>query len=201
MKLAKNFSTGSLLIVTGFTTGCATLTQGSTDTVTVDTRPPGAVCELRQGGAMIAAINPTPGSITVPKSNNDLAVRCTKAGYLPTAGVLGSEFAPMTFGNILFGGIIGVAIDAASGAMTNYPPIITLTLEPEQFGTVSERDRFFDDLRRQSITEYDEATRRIRQQCGNDASNCQSQLQAAEQGHEGNLRLIEDRRRTAKVAS
>ena len=38
----------------------------------------------------------------------------------------------MTFGNILFGGIIGVAVDASSGAMNEYPSSVTVRLIPEE---------------------------------------------------------------------
>lgn len=35
---------------------------------------------------------------------------------------MASEFQTMTFGIILFGGLIGIAVDAASGAMQSTPP-------------------------------------------------------------------------------
>jgi hypothetical protein len=34
----------------------------------------------------------------------------------------------MAFGNIIFGGIIGGAIDAGSGAAYDYPPLITVLM-------------------------------------------------------------------------
>ena len=40
---------------------------------------------------------------------------------------MASEFQAMTFGNILFGGLIGVVVDAASGATHEYPPLVTIT--------------------------------------------------------------------------
>src|SRR3546814_11462905 len=50
----------------------------------------------------------------------------------------------MTFGNILFGGIIGVAVDASSGAMNQYPSSVTIALVPESFTSTTARDVFFD---------------------------------------------------------
>jgi len=49
----------------------------------------------------------------VEKGQGTVAVACRKQGYLEAAGNLASEFQAMTFGNILFGGIIGVVVDAA----------------------------------------------------------------------------------------
>ena len=49
----------------------------------------------------------------------------------------------MTAGNILIGGVIGLAVDAASGAMSRYPEMVTVALPPERFASEAERDAFF----------------------------------------------------------
>jgi hypothetical protein len=59
----------------------------------------------------------TPGNIVLPKSKHDVAVNCAKQCYTNGVGVLASETEIMTAGNVLFGGVIGLGIDAASGAM------------------------------------------------------------------------------------
>jgi hypothetical protein len=38
----------------------------------------------------------------------------------------------MTAGNVVFGGIIGLGVDAASGAMNKYPDIVTVAMTPDQ---------------------------------------------------------------------
>ena len=45
--------------------GCATLVKGSSQSVVVNTDPPGAICSLTRKGKEIAVVNPTPGTITV----------------------------------------------------------------------------------------------------------------------------------------
>ena len=47
--------------------GCATITKSSTQSVTINTRPSGAECHLNREGALIAVVNPTPGTISVEK--------------------------------------------------------------------------------------------------------------------------------------
>ena len=179
---------------------CATITQGSTDTVTIDTRPPGASCEIKQDGQVIAFINPTPGSMVVPKSKNDIAVLCQRDGYESAAGAMASEFAGMTFGNILFGGVIGVAVDAASGAMNQYPPLITLTLQPKEFRDLDEKDDFFDNQRDEFIRQYDATVARIKDRC-EDRIECDRQIAAAEKAKETKLIEIEQHRLAARVAA
>ena len=179
--------------------GCATITQGSDDTVTVDTRPPGATCELKQGGAVIAYINPTPGSVSIAKSKDDVMLTCEKEGYEPEAGVLSSEFQAMTFGNILFGGLIGVAVDAASGAMNKYPPLISLTLTPSQFDSEWQRDQFFDSLRQTALSQHKAAAAEIRKTC-KDPDACERKLAELDQRRDARLSDLETRRLDADVA-
>lgn len=111
---------------------CSTIVEGTDQTVTIATDPSGAACELTRHGQMIGAVNPTPGSLLVDKSSDNISVICTKEGYQNASGTLASEFEGMTFGNILFGGIIGVAVDASSGAMNEYPASVTIRLVEDE---------------------------------------------------------------------
>jgi len=178
--------------------GCATITKSSSQTVTIDTRPPGATCALTRGGKTFAIVNPTPGAISVEKSSDAISISCTKDGYLETAGTIESSFQAMTFGNIIFGGLIGVAVDAASGAMHEYKPLITITLTPTEFASEAERDTFFAAMKAEFLNEAKEATARIEKQC-NPQIDCESQLKAAAVAKEARLADIEKKRLLAKV--
>jgi len=178
--------------------GCATITKSSSQTVTIDTQPPGAICALTRGGKKFAVVNPTPGAISVEKSSEAISISCTKDGYLETAGTLEASFQAMTFGNIIFGGLIGVAVDAASGAMHEYEPLITITLIPTEFASEAERDVFFAAMKAEFLKEAKELTARIERQC-NPQIDCDSQLGAAEVAKEARLADIEKKRLLAKV--
>ena len=178
--------------------GCATITKGTDQLVTIDTEPDGAVCDLFTDDKQIAVINPTPGSIKVPKSKKDLSVRCEKDGYFPTEGVIKSSFQGMTFGNILFGGIIGIAIDAGSGAMNKYEEGVSITLIPESFSSEEERDGFFDTLRADYLVEYDAAVVKINDKCAA-SDNCERRLKDAEESRDTRLAEIETMRAEAKI--
>jgi hypothetical protein len=190
--------TGLLLLLVMLTSGCATLTKGGSQTVTVDTDPSGATCTLMRDAKLVAIVNPTPGSVPVEKAQGTVAVACRKQGYLEAAGNLASEFQAMTFGNILFGGIIGIAVDAASGAMHQYPDSVTITLIPEEFATAGARDAFFDRMRTALERETAEVRNRIDKSCGR--GDCDRQLAAAEAGKAEKLAAIEQRRASARVA-
>ena len=189
---------GLLLSFVMMTTGCATLTKGTSQAVTVDTDPSGAMCTLTRDAKPLAIVNPTPGSVPVEKAQGTIAVACTKQGFLEVAGNLASEFQAMTFGNILFGGIIGVVVDAASGAMHQYPDSVTITLIPDEFASAGARDAFFDRMRGTLERETAEVRNRIDKSCGR--GDCERQLAAADAGKAEKLAAIEQRRASARVA-
>jgi hypothetical protein len=45
-------------------------------------------------------------------------------------GVLISSTEIMTTGNVVFGGLIGLGVDAASGAMNKYEPAVDIAMSP-----------------------------------------------------------------------
>jgi hypothetical protein len=185
----------SILIVSGlaFLAGCATITTGSDDLVTVDTEPSGAVCKLTRGDKQIGAINPTPGSLEVPKSQHDLTVSCDREGYLTSEGTIESDFQAMTLGNAILGGLIGVAVDAASGAMTKYEDGVTITLVPEAFPTTAERDAFFDDVIARLQSDYDATVEKNKRGCADEAA-CEKKLKKAKEKHDARLAVLEVQR-------
>ena len=177
--------------------GCATVVSGTTQTVGVNTDPEGADCQFTRKGVLVGRVNPTPGTIQIGKDYESVSVLCQKEGFDDTAGVIGSEFQAMTLGNILLGGLIGVVVDAASGAMTKYPDVVTFTLIPKMFDSEATRDKFFADMRDTFLTEYAEVVARIKAKCSPDA--CEDELKAAEAGRDSRLAEIEKRRLLAKV--
>lgn len=127
--------------------GCATVVSGTTQTIGINSDPEGADCQFRRKGALVGRVNPTPGTVQVGKDFESVSVLCTKEGFDDTTGVIGSQFQAMTLGNILLGGVIGVVVDAASGAMMKYPESVTFTLIPTMFDSEATRDKFFADMR------------------------------------------------------
>jgi hypothetical protein len=111
--------------------GCATIFEGTSQSVGISTDPPGADCTIDRAGSRVGQVNPTPGSIHIDKSKNDLSVSCKHTGYQTATVAQSPKFQGTTFGNILFGGLIGVAVDAASGANFEYPADVRMSLAPD----------------------------------------------------------------------
>ncbi len=119
--------------------GCASIVSGSQQSISVETRQKGqlvknATCKLNNNKGTWY-VN-TPGSVTVNRSFDDLAVQCEKEKYDPGIANVKSSTKAMMFGNLIFGGIIGGAVDAGTGAGYDYPSLIhvemgqTTTIEP-----------------------------------------------------------------------
>jgi hypothetical protein len=114
-----------LLIVSG----CASITTGQDQTVSIITpNCPGASCELvnKDGTFFVAQ---TPGTVMVNRACGELSVRCSMEGHDDALISVGSSVKAMTFGNILFGGLIGVGVDAATGAACQYPSLIPVPMD------------------------------------------------------------------------
>jgi hypothetical protein len=51
--------------------------------------------------------------------------------YVMGSSIIPSNVEAMTAGNVIFGGVIGLGVDAASGAMNKYPDIVTVAMTPD----------------------------------------------------------------------
>ncbi|MFN5542634.1 MAG: hypothetical protein ACK499_10065 [Betaproteobacteria bacterium] len=107
--------------------GCASIVSGQNQSVSVDT--PGcnpASCQLSNDkGSWFVT---TPGSVTVRRAYGNLMVACTKEGYTPATTSVASSTKAMAYGNVLFGGLVGAGVDAATGAAYDYPQVISVAL-------------------------------------------------------------------------
>lgn len=180
---------------------CGTLTSGTTQSVSVLTEPAGASCTMTRDGAVVGIVNPSPGTVTVGKSSRDIAVRCTRAGHSAGLSVVSAQFQPMAAGNILIGGVIGLAVDAASGAMSRYPESVIVVLPPEMFDSARSRDDFFDGRVSDTRRNFDERIAAARGSCAPDnRPMCEGQAEALARERDEELARLDRLRRDARVS-
>lgn len=111
---------------------CATLTKGATQVVVINTPgAPGAECTLTSSGIGTKTVT-TPATIVLDKSQNAIAVTCRKACFQDGVGIIASNTETMAAGNLLFGGVVGLGVDAASGAMNKYNADNQIAMVPIQ---------------------------------------------------------------------
>lgn len=111
--------------------GCATIVEGTSQEIMVNTTPAGASCTLNREGQTIGQINATPGAVVVKKTKYDLTIICNKKGYEQATYINNSGSEGATFGNIILGGGIGWAVDSANGSDNKYTSPVNITLPKE----------------------------------------------------------------------
>lgn len=113
------------------TTGCASVVNGNTQSVSVTTQNKGgdvsgAQCSLTNDKGVWYLT--TPGSVGVHRSYGDMLVSCKLAGVPDGTAAVASSTTGAVFGNILLGGVIGAGVDMATGAAYNYPNVIPVEM-------------------------------------------------------------------------
>jgi uncharacterized protein YceK len=113
----------SILFMFAILSGCASITESKNQSMSVTTgEVTGAMCTLSNSKGSYYVT--TPGSVMVRNACDQLAISCTKEGYVPAnpaAGTVQDKAKKMAWGNIVFGGIIGIAVDRSTGAGCQYP--------------------------------------------------------------------------------
>jgi hypothetical protein len=112
--------------------GCASITRGTTENISIATTPAGATAEISGLEIPTACVTPC---VVQAKRNADITVTINKDGYQPqtiplTKEIPGSGAAGFA-GNLLAGGLIGMGVDAATGAAQDHKPNpVIVTLQP-----------------------------------------------------------------------
>ena len=117
-----------LFVSLGILSGCASITQGTSQTIIFNLEPETAVCVAkRDGEGEIGTITAKNNSLQVSKDKDDIIIKCTAAGYknksvrmvssTQAAGVIGGAFLDL-----------GIT-DMLTGAMWKYEGSINIALE------------------------------------------------------------------------
>ncbi len=112
---------------------CATVTRGMHEAFTVETEPSGAMVETSSG----LHCDATPCTFPRVERKAEFTVTITKPGYRTWTGTVthhtaGAGAAGMA-GNVLVGGLIGIGVDATSGATQDLTPNpLHVALETEE---------------------------------------------------------------------
>ncbi|HZT86774.1 MAG TPA: hypothetical protein VFA12_02320 [Stellaceae bacterium] len=100
---------------------CCTQGAGPRD-IEVATDPPGAACDLLQGGTVVATVKPTPGTAHVESTYQDITFVCRHEGFREARYV--RQWSP---GSVLVGGAEGRTVDKWLGFAYDRPVHISMT--------------------------------------------------------------------------
>jgi len=112
--------------------GCASVARGTTENISITSTPAGATAELSGLDNPTACVTPC---VVVAKRSADITVTINKEGYTPQVIPLTKEIpgagAAGFAGNVLAGGLIGMGVDAYTGAAQDHKPNpLDVTLQP-----------------------------------------------------------------------
>lgn len=112
--------------------GCASVARGTTETISVESTPPGAEAIISGLDNPMTCMTPC---AVVAKRNADISVTIQKSDYEPQVVQLTKEIpaagAAGFAGNLLLGGVVGMGVDAVTGAATDHKPNpVIVTLQP-----------------------------------------------------------------------
>ena len=113
-----------------FLTSCATLTRGVHEKLMVTSDPPGANVTLSTGQGGV-----TPAKFVKLRRTESFTVTVGKPGYksetVKVESRLGGTGGTAMAGNVLIGGVIGLGVDAGTGAYNSlYPNPVSVRLVP-----------------------------------------------------------------------
>jgi hypothetical protein len=108
------------------------VTRGTTENISISSTPAGATAEITGLEIPTSCVTPC---VVQAKRNADITVTVNKEGYAPQIIPLTKEIpgagAAGFAGNVLLGGLVGMGVDAATGAALDHKPNpVIVTLQP-----------------------------------------------------------------------
>jgi hypothetical protein len=112
--------------------GCASVTRGTTENISIATTPAGATADIAGLENPTACVTPC---VVQAKRSADITITINKEGYQPQIIPLTKEIpgtgAAGFAGNLLLGGVVGMGVDAVTGAAQDHKPNpVIVTLQP-----------------------------------------------------------------------
>ena len=118
----------SLIGVSFFAGGCASIVHNGNRTIAINSQPPGAKASISKTHGEVVTVQTTPCTVSLdPKGGyfkgQSYTLKLELDGYQTTQIELKPSLSGWYFANLLFGGLIGMlAVDPATGAMWNIEP-------------------------------------------------------------------------------
>jgi hypothetical protein len=135
----RNLTLGTATVVVGvFLAGCASIIHGTRQDVGISSSPTGATVTIDNGPAGV-----TPLIADLRRKDNHI-VRIEMEGFQPFETTITRSVSGWVWGNLVFGAIPGLAIDAITGGLYKLSPEnVSGTLAEEELGLELSGDKLY----------------------------------------------------------
>ncbi len=121
-----------------FMAGCASIMHGTSQDVGISSTPTGATITV--DGQIKGT---TPAAVKLSRKDTH-TVKIELPGYLPFESMITRHVSGWVWGNIIFGGLIGLAVDAMTGGLYKLSPEqLQATLAKENAGILYNKDAIY----------------------------------------------------------
>ena len=146
MRISKNNLFISAALSTTLISGCASIVGDSSYPVAVSSTPGGASFEIKDSRGNLVHSGTTPATVSLKSGEGyfdgaEYTIAFKKDGYEAQQITLDSSVSGWYWGNILFGGVIGLfVVDPLTGAMYKLPEEAKVSLGDQVVGTATGKD-------------------------------------------------------------
>jgi len=178
---------------------CASIVEGTDQSIAVNLSPEDATCEVHREGAQLSRVSNEHRFINISKSKNDLVIECEAPDHHDETITLESSASGW--------GVVGCFLidlcitDYSTGALNKYPETINITLAPRAFDSAESRDDWYLERRQAIEGRWDELIESQTSECrlARDTETCQTQLATLEEQKSEELQILEQRRLASVV--
>ncbi len=110
-----------ILVVVSLFLGCASIVSGTRQEINFSSSPSNASVAIKTTNGMVLHNVTTPAVLAL-KRNQNYIISVNLPGYQETQAFINRDLNGWFLGNIIFGGLLGVVIDVADGAMWRLTP-------------------------------------------------------------------------------
>ena len=117
-----------VLLVINMLPGCAAIMSDDFQPVELETIPAHAECIL--DGKNYRKTVTTPTTVILPRDAIPIRVTCESIGHATESRSMETSLNPWVFGNVILGGVIGLAIDIGTDSTQDLPSRVLVRLSP-----------------------------------------------------------------------
>lgn len=127
-----------IVVICVLVIGCGTIMHGTRQDIGITSTPTGAMVSIDN-----VSYGKTPMIVDLKRRDNHI-IKINLPGYMPHESVVIKSISGWVWGNVLFGGLVGLAVDAISGGIYKLSPEqITSILNKEEIGANIKTDTMY----------------------------------------------------------